>query len=55
MTVDWGFATILGGVGFGTVFVVLIILMVAMWLVGLVFSKISTGKDQTTTDSKKGA
>ena len=54
MAVDWGFAGQIGGVGFGIVIAVLIILAVAMWLIGLVFSKIETDNGETT-DSKKGA
>ncbi|MFC1978092.1 OadG family protein [Chloroflexota bacterium] len=53
MTVDWGFAGQVGGVGFGIVFTVLIILSVAIWLTGLVVSKIGTSKDGTS--EKKGA
>jgi len=54
MTVDWGFAGQIGGMGFGMVFAVLIILAMTIWLVGLVVSKIGTGKDETN-ESKKGA
>ncbi len=52
MAVDWGFAGQIGGVGFGIVFAVLIILAVAIWLTGLVISKIGTSKDETS--EKKG-
>jgi len=45
--VDWGQAWQIGGIGFGFVFTVLIILAVAIWLVGLVVSKISPSKDET--------
>ena len=54
MAVDWGLAGQIGGVGFGLVFAVLIILALAIWLVGLVLSKISPGKGETE-DKKKGA
>ena len=54
MTVDWGFAGQIGGMGFGIVFAVLIILAVAIWLTGLVIRKTSKGEDETG-DSKKGA
>ena len=47
MAVDWGFAAQIGGIGFSFVFVVLIILALAIWLVGLVVSKISPSKDET--------
>ncbi len=54
MAVDWGFAWQIGGVGFGVVFAVLIILAITIWLTGLVVSKANTAKDETG-DSKKGA
>ena len=54
MVVDWGLAGKIGGMGFGTVFVVLIILAVAIWLVGLVTTKIGTSKDKAS-DKEKGA
>jgi len=54
MAVDWGHAGQVGGVGFGIVFAVLIILSVVMWLTGLVLRKIGTGKEPAS-DDKKGA
>ena len=54
MGVDWGQATQIGGVGFGTVFLVLVILAIVLWLTGLIFSKIGTGTTDST-DTKKGA
>ena len=54
MAVDWGLAGQIGGVGFGLVFAVLIILALAIWLVGLMLSKTSPGKGETD-DKKKGA
>jgi Na+-transporting methylmalonyl-CoA/oxaloacetate decarboxylase gamma subunit len=54
MVVDWGHALQIGGVGFGIVFVVLIILAIAIWLTGLVITRIGTSKDETGND-KKGA
>jgi len=53
MVVDWGFAGQVGGIGFGLVFAVLAILALAIWLTGLVLSKISAGKAETS-DKKKG-
>ncbi len=47
MGVDWGFAGQVGGMGFGMVFVLLIILAVVIWLTGLVIIKTSTGKEKT--------
>ncbi|MFC2071561.1 OadG family protein [Chloroflexota bacterium] len=52
MAVDWGFAGQVGGVGFGTVFALLIILGVVIWLTGLVFGKISTGKAEANNEKK---
>ena len=53
MAVDWSFAGQIGGIGFGFVFAVLIILALAIWLTGLVLSKIGTGKAEAD-DKKKG-
>jgi len=53
MGVDWGFAGQVGGVGFGMVFALLIILAVVIWLTGLVVTKTSTGK-AGTGDKKEG-
>jgi len=52
MAVDWGFAGQIGGIGFG--FAVLIILALAIWLIGLVLSKINTAKAETSDNKKKG-
>ncbi|MCK4368539.1 MAG: OadG family protein [Dehalococcoidales bacterium] len=46
MAVDWGFAGQVGGIGFGLVFAVLVILAVVIWLVGLVLTKIGAGKGE---------
>ncbi len=54
MAVDWGLAGQIGGMGFGIVFAVLIILAVAIWLTGRVISKIGISKGETN-DRKKGA
>jgi len=53
MAIDWGFAGQIGGVGFGLVFVVLIILAIAIWLVGLVLKRIGTDKGEAE-EKKKG-
>ena len=47
MGVDWGLAGQIGGIGFGLVFVVLTVLALAIWLMGLVLSKIGSGKGET--------
>ena len=46
MGVDWGLAGQIGGIGFGLVFIVLTVLGLAIWLVGLVVSKIDSGKGE---------
>ncbi len=51
MEVPWGEAAQIGGVGFGTVFALLIILAIVIWLTGLVLNKVSPSKSET--DSKK--
>jgi Na+-transporting methylmalonyl-CoA/oxaloacetate decarboxylase gamma subunit len=52
--IDWAFAGKIGGIGFGMVFAVLVILAIILWLVGLVFKKIESGNEDTG-DDKKGA
>ncbi len=53
MEVSWGQALQIGGIGFGLVFAVLIILALAIWPTGLVLSKIGTGQTEAS-DRKKG-
>jgi Na+-transporting methylmalonyl-CoA/oxaloacetate decarboxylase gamma subunit len=53
--VDWAFAGKIGGIGFGMVFVVLLILAIILWLVGLVFRKLDAGKEEKAGEDKKGA
>ncbi len=52
MGIDWGLAVQIGGVGFGMVFALLIVLAVVVWLTGLVITKNSTGKAEN--GDKKG-
>jgi Na+-transporting methylmalonyl-CoA/oxaloacetate decarboxylase gamma subunit len=54
MGIDWAFAGKIGGVGFGMVFSVLLILAMILWVVGLIFTRIQARKEDTG-DSKKGA
>ena len=54
MAVDWGFAGQVGVVGFSTVFVLLIILGMVIWLVGLILNKIGTGKAEAGNEKKEG-
>jgi len=53
MGIDWGFAGQVGGIGFGMVFALLIILAVVIWLTGVVLNKISIRKGETG-DEKEG-
>ena len=52
MGVDWGQAFHIGGVGFGTVFLVLVILAVAISLVAIAVRRISRGKDNANSEHK---
>ena len=54
MGIDWSFAGQVGGVGFGMVFALLVILAVVIWLTGIVVSKTGAGKDKTD-NAQKGA
>ena len=45
MAIDWGEAVRIGLMGFGVVFLVLVILASAIWLSGLVLRKIESKKD----------
>ena len=54
MIADWGFAGQIVGIGFGMVFVLLIILAVVIWLVGMVLSKTNIAKGETG-NKQKGA
>ena len=53
MEVPWGQAVQVGGVGFGMVFALLIILAVMVWLTGLVITKAGIGKAKSG-DKKEG-
>jgi len=52
MGVDWGQAFHLGGTGFGTVFLVLIILAVVILLTGLALKRMGHGKDEADNTQK---
>jgi len=53
MGVDWGQAFHIGGAGFGTVFLVLIILAGAISLVGLAVKRIGRGKEEANSAQRK--
>jgi Na+-transporting methylmalonyl-CoA/oxaloacetate decarboxylase gamma subunit len=52
MAVDWGFAGQVGGFGFGLVFVVLIILAAAIWVVGMLTRRAGAAKNKTEAQKK---
>ena len=52
MEVPWGEAAQIGGIGFGTVFALLIILAIIIWLTGLVIAKTTAGKGETDSQKK---
>ena len=54
MTIDWDFAVQVGGIGFGIVFGVLILLSILTWLIGRVINRIEAGQEETG-DKQKGA
>lgn len=46
MTTIWGEAGRVAGIGFGTVFLVLVILAVITWLIGLIFQRVKRGQEK---------
>jgi Na+-transporting methylmalonyl-CoA/oxaloacetate decarboxylase gamma subunit len=54
MAIDWSFAGQVGGMGFGMVFALLIILAIVIWLTGLILNK-TTPKKHVTDEKQKGA
>lgn len=52
MAVPWGQAVQVGGVGFGMVFALLVILAIIIWLTGLVLGKTSLGKSEADINKK---
>jgi len=54
VAIDWGLAGQIGGIGFGLVFVVLVLLALAVWLTGLVLSRIGARKSETSDSKEKG-
>jgi len=53
MEVSWVQAVQVGVIGFSTVFIVLVILAVVIWLTGLVVNKTSGGKNETDETEKE--
>jgi Na+-transporting methylmalonyl-CoA/oxaloacetate decarboxylase gamma subunit len=50
---NWGQALLIAGKGFGTVFLILIILAVVTWLIGLAFRR--TGRGQAKAEAETEA
>jgi|TARA_B100000315_G_scaffold159000_1_gene147554 Na+-transporting methylmalonyl-CoA/oxaloacetate decarboxylase gamma subunit len=53
MAVDWAQAWQIGGVGFGLVFAVLVILALTMWLTGLLLGKLCTNDSDSSGKNKE--
>jgi len=49
---DWGFAGLIGGIGFSVAFAVLIILVGVIYLVRLIFGKTSTNKSESSKNGR---
>ena len=54
MAVDWAQAWQIGGIGFGLVFTVLVILALVMWLTGILLRKIGAGRDEAGDKNRGG-
>ncbi len=54
MNIDWALAGKVGGIGFGLVFGVLIVLASAIWLTGVIFKKLDSGREAEAGKDKKG-
>jgi Na+-transporting methylmalonyl-CoA/oxaloacetate decarboxylase gamma subunit len=53
MAIDWGAAASIAGRSFATVFVVLIILAVAVWLIGLAFQRLKRRGEEAKAEEAK--
>lgn len=53
MAIDWGLATSIAGRSFATVFLVLVILAVAVWLIGLAFQRWKKRGEQVKPEEAK--
>lgn len=54
MAIDWGFAGLVGGMGFGMVFALLIILAIVIWLTGRLVNR-TGGTKNKGDENQKGA
>jgi len=52
MEIPWGEASQVGGISFGTVFLLLVILAVIIWLGGVVINRINSRKGETDSEKK---
>ena len=52
MAIDWGQASQIGGAGFGTVFLVLLVLAVAISLISIAIRKISHRKNNANGNNE---
>ena len=53
MIIDWGYAGLVGGVGFGMVFAILVILLFFIWLTGKVLVKMHIDQPAKSEEKKK--
>jgi Na+-transporting methylmalonyl-CoA/oxaloacetate decarboxylase gamma subunit len=53
MTIDWAQAWQIGGIGFGLVFSVLVILALTMWLTGILLRKIGAGRGEADDKNRE--
>jgi len=52
MTVNWGEASLLAAKGFGTVFLVLIILAALTWLLGFIFQRVKGKRERANPSTE---
>ena len=52
MEIPWGQAIQVGGIGFGMVFALLVILAVVIWLTGMIHNKIGVSKSETSEEQE---
>ena len=53
VVIDWGQAVKVGWVGFGWVFMVLVVLAVAIWLSGVIIRRMEKKKEESATAETK--
>jgi sodium pump decarboxylase gamma subunit len=50
MAIDWSYAALISVVGFGMVFIILLVLAFAIWLTGKVINRINTPKPAASNE-----